>query len=496
MYELARSTECDTIIGTSLAVDAAASAEKSGILVYAGKEAIRDACLRAAELARDNRETQQNQAIIKSLINNAQFGVIVTNAAGNVQLFNHTAQRYTGVAPSQIRGRPLVDFFPNLSAAALYKSGQTQLDSYRLIQGSMMRCMQEHIFLNHKTIGVLTTIYPDSHSRKKSDDAADDLPKSRNTPIHHWKDLISNSPAMRRAVEQGQGLARLSYPTAILGAPGSGRETIAHCLHNSSARSKEPCVVIDLATFAGEDAAHVLFGYEKQDCTVAGLLESANGGSVILKNIALATPIVLACLMQALTVRRIYRPGMPSPQVLDIIFFTVATREEFVALPPDLRSALSICQIDVPPLSMRKEDIGSLFSSYLSEREDMPKRLTLTKQMLELLEFYHWPGNLQELQAVSTRYAISYGQTEKPSSRTQYFLLLQAIGEDNLFRQIITLYPALSNRPIEDKDGFSKGISTLKAIMKYSNDELAEKLSVGRTTIWRIMQGDEKRKPL
>ena len=103
-----------------------------------------------------------------------------------------------------------------------------------------------------------------------------------------------------------------------------------------------------------------------------------------------------------------------------------------------------------------------------------------------MLFAYHM--QLQELQAVCTRYVIAMSRLEKATPKVQYLLLLQAIGEETIFREILEQHPALTQRPVVDREAFLRGILQIKALMKYSNDTLAEKLSVSRTTIWRILQ--------
>ena len=348
----------------------------------------------------------------------------------------------------------------------------------------MMRCVQERITQNRRTIGVLITLYPESHNRKKAEQETPSLARI----VCRWEDVIAVSPIMKKTVEQGQNLARLHYPTMILGQPGSGREIFARCMHSASTQAQKPCITIDLATIAPEDAPHILLGYEKQDDTVSGLLTAANGGSVILKNVALAQPVVHACLMQALTSRHIFRPGMTAPLLLDLMVYTIMTPEEARTIPADLQSCLSICQLELPSLTQRREDIVPLFLRSLSGNTGYHHRVALSDQMQELLTFHSWPGQLQELQAVCTRYVIAMSRLEKATPKVQDLLLLQAIGEETIFREILEQHPALTQRPVVDREAFLRGILQIKALMKYSNDTLAEKLSVSRTTIWRILQ--------
>lgn len=128
----------------------------------------------------------------------------------------HGPAVHRACAASQIRGKLLMDYFPNLSIAALLKSGQNRSDSYRLVVGAMMRCVQERITQDRRTIGTLITLYPESHNRKKTEQDTPSLARI----VCRWEDVIAQSPIMKRTVEQGQNLAKLHYPTMILGQPG------------------------------------------------------------------------------------------------------------------------------------------------------------------------------------------------------------------------------------------------------------------------------------
>ena len=485
MYELARTTDCDAIVGASLAVEAAEAAGKLGVFIYQGTEGIRDACIRAANVAREQRASRWSREITKAIMDNAQLGVIVTDPSGIVQFINHRAQNYTGLLSAQLRGKQIADFFPNLSVQPLLKSGQRQSDSYRLVEGVMMRCVQERILMKHETIGVLITLHPDSHNRRKTGDS----PQNINAHIYHWRELTALSTPMKTLIEQGRQLSQLSYPTVIFGEPGSGREEIAHCIHGGSVRAKAPCITIDLATFSEEDAPRVLFGYDKGDTRVSGLFSTANGGSVVLKNLALAKPSVLACIQQLVTTRELVHLG--GSELPDVALYTMLTHEEYDRLPPDLRSALSISKLEMPPLRTRKEDIGKLFIKYVTQLSEMPIRMTLSEEMEDLLRYYSWPGNVRELRTVSTRYVIARSRLEKVTAKNQYLLLLQAIGEAEVLRDILQRNPALTQRPIEDTPAFLEGIELLKKYMKYSNDILAKHLNLSRTTLWRILRENE-----
>ena len=124
LLALARSSDCDALIGTSLAVEVAEETGKLGVLLYLGTEGMRLACLKAAALAREQYTARHNREITKAIMNNAQLSIIVTDRSGAVLFINHLAQEYTGLTSAQLHGKQLAEFFPNLSVQPLIKSTQ------------------------------------------------------------------------------------------------------------------------------------------------------------------------------------------------------------------------------------------------------------------------------------------------------------------------------------------------------------------------------------
>lgn len=486
LFAAVRDSDCDGIVGTAGALDAAEAAGKRGFLAYLSTDGIREACERAAELARDLWMVKKNRAITKTIMNNSQLGIIVTDTEGTVEFSNRVIQDYTGLLSSQLRGRRIQEFYPNLSVDSFIRSARRLNDSYRQIEGAMMRCVQEKLLFGTDPIGVVMTLYPGAHNKRQREENRNDF----NSHIYQWRELTSLSPAMKTLISEGKALTSRQEPTVILGERGSGREEIAYCIHGSSSRSEFPCITVDLATLPQQDAARVLLGYEYDEKSVNGLLADANGGSVVLKNISQASPTALACLQHVLTVRQIYRPGMEKPVDLRIGLYTVCNREELNKLPPDLRSQLSIHHLNMPPLRERKEDVGPLFLKYLSQLSELPTRYALTPQMEALLQQYSWPGNVSEFRSVCIRYVIARSELDKPTPKHRYKLLLRAIGEDEVFQDLLLANPVLKESPVINRTAFSAAFWSVKEWMQYSNEQMAEKLNMGRTSLWRILRAD------
>ena len=482
VYPLVKRASCDIFIGNYLTQHAAKAADKQAILLYAGKEAIRDACIRAGELAHTLYDTERGKAIAESVLNTAQLGIIVANAQGNIEFFNRTMQQYTGMGLHEVSNRALTEVFPNLPLHRFVKSGLLQNDSYHLINDTMMRCIFQKIMVGTHTGGTLLTIHPNPHNLKKERSR----PKFVVKPIYKLEKITMNSPIMKRVVTECYHLSPIEHPTVIIGPSGSGREEIAHCLHNASRRASKPCIILDCATLDEDHVATMLYGYGIDKRSVDGLLLNANEGSMIIKNISIAGPKLQAALLSIIQQQQFFHPGMIAPITFDIVFYTIVTDEEYHHLRSDLRCCFDILHITLPPLCTRKEDICELFQSYVMQLSPDKRAHQLTPLMKEILTQYSWPGNVRELRAVSTRYVLLLKKAARHTVQHRYESLLNAIGQDTLRHDIYTQYHALLERPIKDMASFYAGLKLLHLFFSQTYEELAQELGLSRTTLWRI----------
>ena len=171
---------------------------------------------------------------------------------------------------------------------------------------------------------------------------------------------------------------------------------------------------------------------------------------------------------------------------LRVRFITLATPEEAQHFSPALRELCGILTLTLPPLREHPADIPALFMRYLRQYTERAEQVPrLSSRMEQLLSFYHWPGNLEELSAVCQRYLYTLSMEPGSTVNTRCRLLTNAIGEQALFQSLLLQYPALSPGAAEDPGQFQAGVAAAKEILGYGNAALAEKLGLSRTTLWR-----------
>jgi len=234
------------------------------------------------------------------------------------------------------------------------------------------------------------------------------------------KHLIGESAPIREVKQAIAQVAPEKATTLIVGETGTGKELVAHAIHQQSPRKKSLFVAVNCAAIPGEMLESELFGHERGAFTGAvkervGKFELADGGTLFLDEVT-EMPIALqAKLLRALQEGVIERLGSNRPLAVDIRVLAATNLDPLQAvkdgkLREDLYYRLNVFRIDLPPLRERLDDIRLLAEHFLGTRH-----LTLAPSALNLLKQYAWPGNVRELANVLERAAImSSGDSIKP----------------------------------------------------------------------------------
>lgn len=230
-------------------------------------------------------------------------------------------------------------------------------------------------------------------------------------------ELIGESPAMKEVVELISKAARSDVPALIIGEPGTGKEIVARAIHLGSSRSAGPFVALDCTVPPDVLQPSEIFGHERGAFTgavrqKAGLLETADGGTLFLVGIHALTLGVQATLENALKGRGYTRMGgsallYPDVRIIAATDVDLAKEAAGGRFRPGLYDQLNIVTIAPPPLRTRKEDIPPMARHFLDAIAARDQRiLSLSSEALDCLTQYDWPGNVRELRNVLQRAAV------------------------------------------------------------------------------------------
>lgn len=236
-------------------------------------------------------------------------------------------------------------------------------------------------------------------------------------------DMIGNSEALNHIRAMIDKVAVSDARILITGPSGSGKELVAHQLHELSHRKDNAFVEVNCAAIPSELIESELFGHEKGSFTSAikqkkGKFELANGGTLFLDEIGDMSLNAQAKVLRALQEQKITRVGGDTDINIDVRVIAATNKnlkEEIkkVNFREDLYHRLSVIIIDVPPLCQRLEDIDDLANHFLTEvcteMGIAPK--TLSPDAIAALKECEWTGNIRELRNVVERLVILCGNT-------------------------------------------------------------------------------------
>jgi DNA-binding NtrC family response regulator len=230
---------------------------------------------------------------------------------------------------------------------------------------------------------------------------------------------VVEDPAMRALHEQAARAARSPISVLLLGETGVGKEVLARAIHDRSPRARGPYLELHCAALPPSLLEAELFGHEKGAFTGAnqaraGLLESADGGTVFLDEIGELPAPVQVKLLRVLEDHKVLRIGGRTPKKLDVRFIAATNRnlEAEVAagrFRQDLYFRLNGVAFVIPPLRERTIEIAPLAERFLaaaSQTLDRATPLRLSREALRYLESYAWPGNVRELRNAIERAAV------------------------------------------------------------------------------------------
>ncbi len=300
--------------------------------------------------------------------------------------------------------------------------------------------------------------------------------------------IIARSEPMNNILSVIEGMKDSECNVLLTGETGVGKSLLAKIIHFTSRRQGMPFLSINCATLTEELLASELFGHEKGAFTGAvktkqGLVEIADTGTLFLDEIAEMAPNLQAKLLKVIEEGEFYRVGGTRPIRVDVRFIaatnqnvrTVITEGRF---REDLYYRLNIMEIFIPPLRDRRDDIIPLCNYFLEKHLPRSrKKITgFTKEAIQVLSHYSFPGNVRELENIIERaIIIEKGSVISPESLPQTIKMFQ----------IETIEPDRIKTIDELNKEYAEKVLDL---VGGNRSKAAEVLGISRTSLWRILK--------
>ncbi len=233
-----------------------------------------------------------------------------------------------------------------------------------------------------------------------------------------FEEIVGTSPVLQTVLSRISKVAPSDSTVLITGETGTGKELVARAIHRRSERSSRAFVSVNCAATPRDLIASELFGHEKGAFTGAtqqrlGKFELANGGTIFLDEVGELPAETQIALLRVLQEHEFERVGGTRLIRADVRVITATNRDLQAAISAgsfrsDLFYRLHVFPIEIPALRERKEDIRLLVEYFIDRyAQKAGKNIRrVSKETLELLESYPWPGNIRELQNVIERSVI------------------------------------------------------------------------------------------
>ncbi len=434
-------------------------------------------------------------------------GLIMIDMEGIVFYVNQQCADYFGLEKQSIPGKHILDVFPHSKMMENLKLKEPEVVFYSTNLGIGIS-VHVPLYKNGKRYGLMEYDVV-QHSRQLydlSDDYSrflDQELKSLTSGLLHStgakytiNSLIGNSAAMVNLKEKIISAARTASTIIVTGETGTGKELVAHAIHDLSSRRKERFIKVNASSFPENLVESELFGYESGSFTGArkegkkGKFELANGGTLFIDEINQMPLSVQPKLLRVLQEKELDRIGGEKPILIDVRIIA-ASNENLKKLikegrfREDLYYRLNVIELEVPPLRDRIEDIGALAQSFI---EELNVQLGLSvvgidEETLDMLKRHEWKGNVRELRNSIER-AMNFATDN--TLHIQDFDLL----ENERHAAFSDWSTAKGTRLIDQAKNKAERDVILKALEHFGNNKskTAEYLGIARSLLYQKMK--------
>ncbi len=303
-----------------------------------------------------------------------------------------------------------------------------------------------------------------------------------------FTDIGGKNLSFRHAVEQAQNVSRSASNVLLLGESGTGKDVFAQAIHNASPRKTGPYVAVNCAAIPRDLIASEFFGYAEGAFTGSrrggnpGKFELADGGTIFLDEIAEIPLDIQAVLLRAIEDRQILRIGSGRIRKVDVRIVSATNKDLFEevrrgSFRKDLYYRLNVFAIHLPPLRERTEDIPALVDVFIAKyAATLGKTIVgIARGALEILLQHPWPGNVRELQNVIER-MINYAEGV---ILTPDIVPSEIVNSNHPRRRIMDM---------ESPEAREKKIIEQMLTLKFRKKQIAQRLNISRTTLFRKMR--------
>ncbi|MDZ4163837.1 MAG: sigma 54-interacting transcriptional regulator [Smithellaceae bacterium] len=500
IYEAGREG-CEVVIGGGTSLRNAKKYGLHGVEIQVSEDVIAATIENAKSVVKSNREEQEKAQRYHCIIDSASEGIIAVDQDNIITTVNRAARDYLRCDEQEMIGKPVTTFIPESPMSRILRTQSPLLNNVEKIDQDSFVFNHIPVVVGGNCVGGVSTFRDISNVMRAENKVRRTLTKGLEAK-YHLGDLIYESKVMRDVITRVRRFAQTDSTILITGETGTGKEIIAHSIHNLSRRSRFPFVSINCAALPDQLLESELFGYEEGAFTGSkkggkpGLFEMSHLGTVFLDEVATTPPGVQVRLLRVLQEREVMRLGADRVIPIDVRVLAAVNKDlegevQSGRFREDLFFRFNVLQIHLPPLRRRPEDIPALTQAFILEystRHNLAPQ-AIPADCLKKLCNYFWPGNIRQLKNFIERLVLLCNDQFE-----------QAVF-DELYGELIKYSPGVKPRPTEvtepslkdemarqKKDSEAEIIHKALEQARFSKGKAAEILGISRTTLWKKMK--------
>src|SRR5665648_67578 len=366
---------------------------------------------------------QWDRKLLFEILNNINDVVLVIDLDTTIVYANEAYAKILGVPVAKVLGRRLDIIEPDaktitaLRTGKVSNNGRDYLDSLKIdVVGSSFPLYDGGNIIGAVSIFKnITEVVQLNRELQLTKGVADyfkeQLDQWELLPLS-FKEYVGQNSRLKETLILAAKVARTDSTVLILGESGVGKEVLARAVHNCSRRQNKPMIKVNCAAIPEALLESELFGYEEGAFTGAkkggklGKFELAQSGTIFLDEIGDMSLNMQAKLLRVLQEKEFERVGGTKTVKVDIRVIAATNRDlkdmiEKETFRQDLYYRLNIVRLQLTPLRERKDDLLALAKTFQDKfAREVGHELTLSPQVVRLLQAYDWPGNIRELQNV------------------------------------------------------------------------------------------------
>ncbi len=476
----------DVLLGGTVAQNLAEKYDIPTILLKTSPEALELSIKEAKKLVEVGRKEKEKTQQFKAVLDYINEAVISVDSHGIITTFNSAAEKIIGVSLEQAIGKYIDDIIKNSKLSKVMNMNQPELGEILQFGKNKVVSNRVPIVVNDNVVGAVATFDDITRIQESEQRIRSILLNKGFIPKYNFKSIIGRSKKLIEAKDKAKKYALTDSTVLIMGESGTGKEMFAQGIHSESHRKNGPFVAVNCAAIPQNLLESELFGYEEGAFTGArkkgkeGLFIQAHGGTIFLDEIGEISIDLQARLLRVLQEREVMPVGSNKIIPIDVRIISATNKNLFEEVQKgnfrrDIYYRLNILKLHIPTLGERNGDI-KLLSKYFVEHisKKYNKNIDISETALQILEQYHWPGNIRELENIIESLVVLGDKVIEAKG------VKEILSDD----EFCTFQHKVNSLEEVKKKHILKVLSDCKG-----NQSLAaDKLEISRTHLWRLLK--------